>query len=273
MLVARPETEILYDITKFLGEHSSAEHLAPLVRQMVARVAEEEEEGVRYLLRCLRILVLLKGGKLVQEPEALVRLLEETTVGSVEVVELATAIATAPKLLLPARRVEELLGHLLTTAHLPLASKLALVTEFAEHHLFTSCLLRPYMVVVQEEVGVRRSREVVAHLATTVRRLAPPCTRGSELLAWRPAAIDLHLVREVRALPRELAFPAVLADLLLPGEPAEVVTDALAALAAVTPVDKELVLARIGGLVSSFSAAGAQPGAESGAGAEPAGKS
>ena len=88
-LVARPETEILYDVTKFLGEQSSAEHLAPLVRQMVARVAEEEEEGVRYLLRCLRILVLLKGGKLVQEPEALVRLLEETTVGSVEVVELA----------------------------------------------------------------------------------------------------------------------------------------------------------------------------------------
>ena len=33
--------------------------------------------------------MLLKGGKLVQEPEALVRLLEETTVGSVEVVELA----------------------------------------------------------------------------------------------------------------------------------------------------------------------------------------
>ena len=43
---------------------------------MVAKVAEEEKEGVRYLLRCLKILVLLKGGKLVQEPEELVRLLE-----------------------------------------------------------------------------------------------------------------------------------------------------------------------------------------------------
>ena len=48
----------------------------PHVRQMVAKVAEEEKEGVRYLLRCLKILVLIKGGKLMQEPEELVRLLE-----------------------------------------------------------------------------------------------------------------------------------------------------------------------------------------------------
>ncbi len=90
----------------------------------------------------------------------------------VEVVELPTAFARAPKLVLAARRVERLLGHLLSSHHTPLAGKLGLVTEFAKHHLF-SCLLRPYTVVVQEEEGVRRSREVVAHLPDTVHRARP----------------------------------------------------------------------------------------------------
>lgn len=103
-----------------------------------------------------------------------------------EVVELPTAFARAPKLVLAARRVERLLGHLLSSHHTPLAGKLGLVTEFAKHHLF-SCLLRPYTVVVQEEEGVRRSREVVAHLPDTVHPPGRALHLGQQLLGGRHA--------------------------------------------------------------------------------------
>lgn len=88
-LSASPETEILYHIFKFCGEHSSKDHLAPLIEQTFSKITEYFEAGnhaaVNYLLKCLKIQVQLKAGKLIKNPGQFFSLFESIEIGSSEV--------------------------------------------------------------------------------------------------------------------------------------------------------------------------------------------
>lgn len=71
-------------------------------------------------------------------------------------VELATACLKADKLHLPMDRVDLLIASLIAGKHFSLPMKLQLVTDFTSHPLFASCLLKPYLVLVQEEMNSSR---------------------------------------------------------------------------------------------------------------------
>ena len=62
-------------------------------------------------------------------------------------------LLTAEKLVLPMSRVEVLLSAALASLQFPLHSKLSLVTRFSSLPLFTSCLRKPSLVLVQAELA------------------------------------------------------------------------------------------------------------------------
>ena len=251
-LAVKSESGILFNIFQFCGEHATSEHLQPLVQETFNKMIEYSEAGeevaVNHLLKCLKIQVLLKGGKLIKVPEQFFDFFESKTLGSDEFVELVAALLTAPKLHLPMPRVDSLLSSLLASTSCPLPRRLALVTQFTHHPLFNSCFLKPYLVLVQQELA--SSPLLLPHLASLLRSLAPPCLLGSQLLSWRPHSLDLQVVREVRSLPRDQLFTNVILEAIDASRPTEVVVDALTCAASIRPMDVKEVLAKVSVLTS-----------------------
>ena len=115
--VKHAEKEVLLKIFQFCAEHSDKEHLAPLIQQSVERLnvinpfckSSSDYGPVNYLLRCLRLVLLIGSGRLVQQPDLFVNILESTEAGSQEVVDLLIALVSAEKLAYPREKVEDVL--------------------------------------------------------------------------------------------------------------------------------------------------------------------
>ena len=250
------EKEVLLKIYQFCAEHSDKENMAPLVQLSFEKLSEPEiisdSKSVNYFLCCLKLVLLIGSGRLVQQPDLFVNFLESTKEGSQEVVELVIALVSAQKLAFPREKVEGVLNRLVSTSStLPLERKLALVEHFVSHPLFASCLLRPYICLVQKDVEEGNS-SCLAHLAKLLRLLSPAPHLGSELLAWKPHIIDLNLVKEVRSLPKEKVFTTMVLNKISASSTPEDIQDALTCVASVRPLPKAEVLPKISALLGSL---------------------
>ena len=250
------EKEVLLKIFQFCAEHSDKEHLAPLVQRSFEKLSDpqisSDSKSVNYLLRCLKLVLLIGSGRLVQQPDLFVNFLESTHEGSQEVVDLVIALVSAEKLAYPREKVEGVLTRLVSaSSELPLERKLGLVAHFVSHPLFASCLLRPYICLVQKDVEEGKNT-CLAHLAKLLRTLSPAPELGSRLLAWKPHIIDLNLVKEVRSLPKEKVFTTMVLDKISASSTPEDLQDTLTCVASLRPLPKTEVLSRISTLVEGM---------------------
>ena len=250
------EKEVLLKIYQFCAEHSDKEHMAPLIQQLFEKLSEpqisSESKAVNYCLCCLKLMLLIGSGRLVQQPDLFVNFLESTQGGSQEVVDLVIALVSAEKLAYPREKVEGVLTRLLSaSSNLPLERKLGLVEHFVSHTLFATCLLRPYICLVQTDMEEGRNT-CLAHLAKLLRTLSPAPELGSQLLAWKPHIIDLNLVKEVRSLPKDKVFTIILLNKISADSTPEEIQDALTCVASLRPLPKAEVLSRISTLVNGL---------------------
>eukprot|EP00092_Neocalanus_flemingeri_P037576 GFUD01040911.1.p1 GENE.GFUD01040911.1~~GFUD01040911.1.p1 ORF type:complete len:2557 (+),score=666.17 GFUD01040911.1:40-7710(+) len=249
--------DILEDITEFCAEHSSREFISPILGTLFDKIdllKTDKVASTNQLIKCLTLLVKLKAGKLIKDTERFCTFFEDSRIleiASSELLELVGRFLMADKLHLSKDKVDSIVSKVLSGEHFSLEMKLDLVSDFSDHPVFESSILRPYLVLVQSQIKTFQS-QIITHLAQTIQSQVPSPTLGSELQDWEPFLLDLQMVRELRSVPEEERFTRVIVDQLSVENPLDDVKNALVCVGSLKPIKKPAVLAKLSSLADEI---------------------
>jgi len=250
--------DILEDITEFCGEHSSKEFIAPLLEVLFDKIGDlmESKNNCRlnHLIKCVTILLTLKAGKLIKSTERFFKFFDDPRtfqIASQELLDLIVRFLMADKLYVPPDKVDNLVKNLLRDKYVTLEMKLDFVSEFSDHSVFESSILKPYLFLIQNHIKTSQSK-VIKHLSQTIQCKVPPPILGSELQDFEPFIIDLQMVRELRSIPEEEKFTRVIVDQLSLENTVDIIEDSLICVGSLKPFKKQVLLSKLSTLANDI---------------------
>ena len=256
--------EILLKVCEFCAEHSTKEHLTPLLeaifRQTDTLKTEDPQlrsphiDQIEKHLKLISLFLRYKSGKLISNAESVVQTIEVDAALAYpttryDLIDLCTLFLKADKLSRTQQQNDKVVERILSSPQIPLEGKLDFVASFFDHPDFDRVLLRPYLVLAQEHVSAHVS-EVSHHLSWLVEARCPLPTTGDQLRAWSPPVIDLVIAKQLRSVPDQEKFPSVILNNLSEHTPALDMKHAVVSLAALRPVKRSELVEKISLIVS-----------------------
>jgi len=250
--------DILEDIAEFCGEHSSREFITPLIDTIFDKIGclveSENVSSINQLIKCLTIFVKLKAGKLIKNTERFCTFFEDNRIlkiASSELLELVGKFLMANKLCITKDKMDLIVKNVLSGEHFSLEMKLDFVSDFSDHPVFETSILKPYLFLVQSHIKTSQSH-IITHLSQIIQSKVPPAILGSELEDWEPFVLDLQMVRELRSLPEEERFTRVIVDQLSVGNTIDDIQNALICVGSLKPIKKQGLLSKLSSLADEI---------------------